>query len=1007
MSLSIIIKVIKITKRDKFSTEFTAFWIQKSQGINMIINKDLEIRECDIIHCTCNIENGKYVIDLNDTPIIEPSHDEKSIIQCFSKVIKRGNVICRKIYNNIKQLCKNGETVDSKMSFLSDSWKKDSDEYILQYFTNSINENEAKMLLQWWYEERNLRKLYLLGLNDNEINEAKLTCHEIYKICSVNPYVIPSIPLEKCKNIMNTFGLFPSNSNIMCGTIIRYMWTHINKTRATCIKREIVEANFPEYNKFINDLIKYYGVIQHSDGNLQLNCIYKIEKNVSEFIINLMNENWIKEDTPLDVYENNKIRHSANYTKNLNEEQKLAVQGALDHTICIITAGSGCGKCLGKGTEILMYNGSIKKVEDIKINDKIMGPDSKPRNVLSTCKGIDKMYKIIPEKGDSFICNEPHVLTLKYKNEIIDLPLEDYIQLKNKEDYYLIQQGIEYYENNRNLDCELYINNINVNDNIDPLFLITSKKNRLILLYGIMNKYGLKSLNIVRIKTLGKIDNDIIFLARSLGFLAYKNNNIIYIENKINSEIKFKYEYINIGEYYGFELDSDGRFLLSNFIVTHNTTCIDQIAYNLDLKGEKYSICSFTGKAVSRVKEVTKKENCLTIDRLITCANKIKGSTTINHIIIDECSMVTTELFYRLIISFPEIKRLTLVGDINQLPPINHGCFFNELIKSGRIPIYYLNISHRFYFTNNDNKQIDGIMENAKALLNHNIGQFNFITSDNDRFIQNFQVFQGNYEKVGDIIKKFKKLGIESEDIVILSPYEAELNNLNTLFQQIYTNNSEYAIDYKGRRFNIGDRVMHKINDYDLNIFNGTEGIVKKITDKSIKIHFQGSGTIDFLLNDIKNDDPYQLLPTIKKKLHYNKIYDRIDNGFLTEQEKDALRSTERLDISFAITVDKSQGSEYNYVIFYVPFRSTNNYKFVNRNRIYTAITRAKIACYVCAPQENISRGVLYNPYCERIDRLSILLKENLPEFKPINCQDKNLLQDIKDEYGLDPEDFY
>ena len=55
---------------------------------------------------------------------------------------------------------------------------------------------------------------------------------------------------------------------------------------------------------------------------------------------------------------------------------------------------TGAGKCFGRGTELLMFNGSIKKVEDIVINDLLMGPDSKPRKVISLAKGIDKLFKI-------------------------------------------------------------------------------------------------------------------------------------------------------------------------------------------------------------------------------------------------------------------------------------------------------------------------------------------------------------------------------------------------------------------------------------------------------------------------------------------------------------------------------------------------------------------------------------------------------------------------------------
>ena len=104
------------------------------------------------------------------------------------------------------------------------------------------------------------------------------------------------------------------------------------------------------------------------------------------------------------------------------------------------------GKCLGKDTPVLMYDGTIKKVQDIKQNDLLMGPDSKPRKVLKTSSGFEQMYKIIPFRNESFICNKSHILSLKltpthknerlkggnglyyYDNDIVNISIMDYIK---------------------------------------------------------------------------------------------------------------------------------------------------------------------------------------------------------------------------------------------------------------------------------------------------------------------------------------------------------------------------------------------------------------------------------------------------------------------------------------------------------------------------------------------------------------------------------------------------
>lgn len=102
---------------------------------------------------------------------------------------------------------------------------------------------------------------------------------------------------------------------------------------------------------------------------------------------------------------------------------------------------AGDGKCLAKDTPILMYDGTIKLVQDIKIGDQLMGPDSKPRNVLSLARGQETMYKVIPARGGiTWGCNESHILSLKcnctrkrgkkyVKDKIFNLSIKDYLTI--------------------------------------------------------------------------------------------------------------------------------------------------------------------------------------------------------------------------------------------------------------------------------------------------------------------------------------------------------------------------------------------------------------------------------------------------------------------------------------------------------------------------------------------------------------------------------------------------
>ena len=79
----------------------------------------------------------------------------------------------------------------------------------------------------------------------------------------------------------------------------------------------------------------------------------------------------------------------------------------------LIVSPTGSGKCLAKGTPILMFDGSIKPVEEVRVGDRLMGPDSKPRRVLSLARGREAMYRVIPTKGDTYTVNESHILSLK------------------------------------------------------------------------------------------------------------------------------------------------------------------------------------------------------------------------------------------------------------------------------------------------------------------------------------------------------------------------------------------------------------------------------------------------------------------------------------------------------------------------------------------------------------------------------------------------------------------
>tara|TARA_R110000824_G_scaffold8450_2_gene38456 strand:+ start:13643 stop:16327 length:2685 start_codon:yes stop_codon:yes gene_type:complete len=93
--------------------------------------------------------------------------------------------------------------------------------------------------------------------------------------------------------------------------------------------------------------------------------------------------------------------------------QKFTIDRSFDRTRGILKAATGSGKCLGEGTPIMMFDGSIKNVEEVNVGDRLMGPDSTPRTVLSTTTGIGPLYEVSQKNGDNYICNDAHILCLE------------------------------------------------------------------------------------------------------------------------------------------------------------------------------------------------------------------------------------------------------------------------------------------------------------------------------------------------------------------------------------------------------------------------------------------------------------------------------------------------------------------------------------------------------------------------------------------------------------------
>jgi hypothetical protein len=144
----------------------------------------------------------------------------------------------------------------------------------------------------------------------------------------------------------------------------------------------------------------------------------------------------------------------------INEFEKLSlrkfkIKSILPDATILCLGKRRSGKCIARGTKVLMYDGTIKNVEDIKVGQQVMGDDSTPRNVLETHSGTDTMYKVENKRGESYTVNSHHILSLKWSGKKIILERLDKMSFQvrffDKNKIKLIHKDFSY----RNRDKEL------------------------------------------------------------------------------------------------------------------------------------------------------------------------------------------------------------------------------------------------------------------------------------------------------------------------------------------------------------------------------------------------------------------------------------------------------------------------------------------------------------------------------------------------------------------------
>lgn len=363
---------------------------------------------------------------------------------------------------------------------------------------------------------------------------------------------------------------------------------------------------------------------------------------------------------------------------------------------CLGVLPTGGGKCLGRGTPVMLCDGTVIPVEEVLVGDMLMGPDGQPRRVLSLARGRERLYRIVPSKGDPYVVNESHVLSLKrtackadpkYPSQVggavVNLTVRDYLQRSATfkhthkgwrvgvdfpakalplDPYFLgvwlgdgnshnasvttgdpeiegfLQRhaqtlGMRSASTNAGPGCVTVktlgltragrggtpvmntLREIGVlnNKHVPWAFRTGSREQRLAVLAGLLDTdghYNGKGFDLCLVNE--RLLDDAVYVARSLGFAAYKtkavktchNNGVVgtYWRTHISGDIDqipcllprkqaaprrqkkdvlvtgIAVEPLGVGDYYGFEIGGDRLFLLGDFTVTHNTFVFSRIA---------------------------------------------------------------------------------------------------------------------------------------------------------------------------------------------------------------------------------------------------------------------------------------------------------------------------------------------------------------------------------------------------------------------------------------------
>ncbi len=399
---------------------------------------------------------------------------------------------------------------------------------------------------------------------------------------------------------------------------------------------------------------------------------------------------------------------------------------------------------------------------------------------------------------------------------------------------------------------------------------------------------------------------------------------------RIEQSVKMKYDEI--------QADAIRRAAMAKVMVltggpgTGKTTTTQGIIAAYRAYGLRILLAAPTGRAAKRMTEATGLE-AKTIHRLLECKppegygkneeNPLEGDV----LIVDECSMIDIVLMNSLLKAIPESMRLILVGDTDQLPSVGAGNVLRDVIDSGRFPVIRLTRIFR-------QAQESRIIMSAHRI---NEGKMPDLSNgrDTDFFFLEEEEAEAAAARIVDLVKNKLPRYYKTDPsmIQVLTPMQrgaAGAANLNLILQEALNPAGE-GLRRSGYIFRPGDKVMQIKNNYDKEVFNGDIGTIESVDmqERRLRVNFDGRRT-----------------------------------------EYDATELDELVH-AYATTIHKAQGSEYPIVVMPVLM---NHFVMLQRNLIYTGITRAKKILVMVGTRKALSYAIRN----VTVTRRNTLLKERL-----------------------------